>query len=75
MEDEPSGPPSEEAEAQRLETVSPLIWTMIGTLVVLGFVAVLAGLGRPNPKVQSLILSASPPATAGSPGAEKSPTN
>lgn len=55
MDDEPTGPPSEEAEAQRLETVSPVIWAMVGTALVLMFVVLMVGLGRPGPKVHSPI--------------------
>jgi hypothetical protein len=72
MDDEPSGPPSGEAEAQRLEIVSPVIWTMIGTVVVLGFVAALAVLGGPNPTVHPVVISPPPPAAADSPGAAHS---
>jgi len=66
MDDEWSDPPSEEAEAQRLEPVSPLIWIMVGTLLVVSFVAIMIGLGHPNPKVHPIFHSA-PAANTGSP--------
>ena len=48
MDDEPSGPPSEEAETQRLEPVMPLVWAGLGLSVILLFVALLVAVGRPS---------------------------
>ena len=48
MENELSGPPSKEAEAQRLEATKPLLWGLVGALAVLGFIATLIGLGHPS---------------------------
>ena len=41
-------PTGDEAQAQRTQTVMPLIWAAIGLLVVLVFVAVLAEAPRPR---------------------------
>jgi hypothetical protein len=60
MDDDPSGQPSEEAQAQRLETVIPIIWIMVGTLVVFAFIAAVVGVGRP---VARSAFHAPPPAT------------
>ena len=48
MDDEPSGPPSNEAETQRLEAVMPFIWIELGILAVLAFIGLLVAAGRPG---------------------------
>ena len=59
MDDECSGPPSEEAQDQRLDVIAPLLWIMLGALLVVGFVAAMIGLGHPS----ATIAVHSPPAT------------
>jgi hypothetical protein len=59
MDEERSGPPSEEARDQRLDVIAPLLWTMLGCLVIVGFVATMIGLGHPK----TSIAVHAPPAT------------
>jgi hypothetical protein len=59
-------PTGDEAQAQRTQTVMPLIWAAIGLLVVLVFVAVLASRRGPAPAADAA--SNPVPAAAAAPG-------
>jgi hypothetical protein len=59
-------PTGDEARAQRVQTAMPLVWAVLGLLVVLVFVLVLAG--RRGPPTSNARVVSSPAAAAGPAG-------